>query len=217
MVRVLNEEQKAKKNEYNRARYASFRAENIELAREKDRIKAQERRAKYREKVNEYDRVRYAERRDEIRAQRAQRYAGNVGGMRDHALRYQQRKYQEQSMTYRLRMALNAARARSVKRGIAFDLTLADLGSPTSCAATGIEFDLSRSFTTGNIFGPSLDRIDPSLGYVKGNVRVVCHGYNLAKHTGTDANVLILARAIVEMADGDNWEPPEDPDARCPM
>jgi hypothetical protein len=94
-------------------------------------------------------------------------------------------------------MAVKSAKARAKEKNLPFDLTLADLGSPTHCAVTGIEFDLSCSFREGNIFVPSLDRIDPALGYVKGNVRVVVHGYNLAKHTGTDSDVMKLARAIV--------------------
>jgi hypothetical protein len=170
MSRILNEEQKARKNEYNRQRYALERAENLELAREKDRLKAI-------------------------------KYAANEGGLRDKVLAYQRRRFSAGSMEFRLRTAVNAARSRAYKRDIPFSLSYTDLGLPTHCAVSGIEFVMGESFHKGNIFCPSLDRIDPTKGYVKGNVRVVCHGYNLAKHEGNDADVLKLARAIVAKAD----------------
>ena len=197
MNRVLDEEQKAKKNAYNRERYALLRAENIELAREKDRLKARRRRMEHADAVREADRLRYAAKRDEIRKKRNEDYAANVNGIRDKLVAYQKRRFSEGSMEFRLKQAMNAARSRSHKRGIKFSLSLSDLGMPTHCAVSGVEFVLSKSFREGNIFCPSLDRIDPKLGYVAGNVRVVCHSYNLAKHTGTDADVLKLARALV--------------------
>ena len=197
----MDEEQRARKNARERARYALSRAENIELARERDRLKARRRRRAHADAVNEYDRLRYAQKREEIRAHRAERYAKNIGGIRDRAIAYQKRQYSEGSVLYRLKSALNAARARAWKRGMPFELKLTDLGNPTCCAVTGIAFDMTRSLRHGNLFVPSLDRIDPNKGYIVGNVRVVVHGYNLAKLNGTDADVLKLARAIVAKAE----------------
>ena len=198
----MDEEKRLRKNAYNRERYRLLREQDIELARMKDREKARRQRKEHWDRVNTYDRVRYATKKEAIQARRAEMYANNVNGFRDKILAYQKRRYTENSMLYRLRVALNAARARSKQRGIPFDLTAADLGEPTHCAVTGIQLDVTRGMHQGTIFQPSLDRIDPKLGYVKGNVRVVCHGYNLAKHTGTDSDVLKLARAIVAMAEG---------------
>ena len=44
------------------------------------------------------------------------------------------------------------------------------------CQATGLPFKYVRG--KRNIWSPTLDRIVPEKGYVEGNVRVVCHGYN---------------------------------------
>ena len=197
MGRVLNEEQRARKNEYNRQRDARLREFQLEMVRERDRIKARKRRAKLKDEMREYDRLRYAQNREAILARRAAAYAANSGGIRDYAIAYQKRRFSESSMKYRIRVALNAARSRCKTRGLEFDLTEADIGEPTHCAVTGIPFDMSKSFNDGNTFCPSLDRIDPKKGYVKGNVRVVIHAYNLAKHTGNDASVLKMARALV--------------------
>lgn len=168
-----------------------------ERVREKNRLKAKRRRERFAEKLREYDRMRYARDKDKIRERRAEQYASNAGGMREKAIAYAKHRYRAGKIDFRLRAALAAAKARCAKRGIEFDLTLKDIGEPTHCAVTGVEFDLTSSFRQGNTFVPSLDRIDPSLGYVKGNVRVVVHAYNLAKHTGPDSQVLKLARALV--------------------
>jgi hypothetical protein len=197
----MNEEQLARKRELSRIWAAKWRAENPELARAKDRKKAKARRAKNGDALRTWERANYAANREKIRARTKEVYANNINGARDKALAYQHEKYATRNVMYRVRAAFHAAKLRARKRGLDFDLTMADLGTPTHCAATGIEFDMSCSFRQGNIFVPSLDRIDPKLGYVRGNVRFVCHGYNLAKHTGSDANVVKLARAIVAMAD----------------
>lgn len=46
-------------------------------------------------------------------------------------------------------------------------------------------------------FAPSLDRVDPKLGYVTTNVQVVCWSYNQAKGQWDHQDVLVLARALV--------------------
>jgi hypothetical protein len=74
------------------------------------------------------------------------------------------------------------ARTRAKKRGIHFDLDGAvdDIQARIDadrCELTGTPFDLSpgRKFNS-----PSIDRIDPKLGYIPGNIRVVCHAMNAA-------------------------------------
>jgi len=193
----MNEDARSISNALERIRYAERKAKDPEHQRELQRLKGQRRRAKHGDKLRAYERERYAKKRDEIRAHRAELYAKNVGGIRDKALLYQKLRYETGCMDVRLRAALAAAKSRAKERGLNFDLKLKDLGAPTHCAVTGIEFDMTKSFREGNIFVPSLDRIDPSLGYVRGNVRVVIHGYNLAKHTGTDGDVMRFAEALV--------------------
>lgn len=190
-----------KKKAYDKEWARRKRESDPEGVRAKDREKAKRYRndPEKREQILARDRARYARNRERIRAKTRAWYAANVNGIREKARADYRKRYDGGEMRYRLRAAFHAARARARMRGIQFDLQLADLGSPTHCAVTGIEFNMTRSFRQGNIFVPSLDRIDPTLGYVRGNVRVVCHGYNLAKHTGTDSDVLKLARALVRM------------------
>ncbi len=53
----------------------------------------------------------------------------------------------------------------------------------------------------------SIDRIDPSLGYSFGNIRLVCYQVNTFRGRWTDEQMLAMARAIVAKADADSKEP----------
>lgn len=50
------------------------------------------------------------------------------------------------------------------------------------CAVSGIEFNLASPEIAGEprFDSPSVDRIEPSLGYTKGNVRLVIYQINMA-------------------------------------
>ncbi|HXI41515.1 MAG TPA: hypothetical protein VNH83_16145, partial [Bryobacteraceae bacterium] len=67
------------------------------------------------------------------------------------------------------------------------------------CAVSGIPLKAPRGYRDGyrkDPFGPSLDRIVPALGYVDGNVRVVCNIVNSAMRWGLES-LLELLNAMV--------------------
>jgi len=69
------------------------------------------------------------------------------------------------------------------------------------CELTGLEFQMeSRGPNRANPFAPSLDRIEPSKGYVEGNVRLVCYAVNMARSDWGDEVLLIVARALVSQS-----------------
>lgn len=72
------------------------------------------------------------------------------------------------------------------------------------CAVSGITFRLDclkEGDLTSRAFAPSLDRRNNSLGYVAGNVRLVCRITNFALNTWGDAALLELSLAVANM-----WE-----------
>lgn len=79
------------------------------------------------------------------------------------------------------------ARFRAKKNGIPFDITRSDIVIPVICPLLGIPIFKLRS--TGKPVGcpnsPSLDRIDPTKGYVKGNIWVVSYRANRIKNNAT--------------------------------
>jgi hypothetical protein len=64
-----------------------------------------------------------------------------------------------------------------------------------TCEVTSLPF--TYSLNARNPWSPSLDRIDPNLGYTLDNTRVVLWIYNASKNVFTDADVLLMAQALV--------------------
>ena len=76
--------------------------------------------------------------------------------------------------------------------GYEFNLSVDDIQIPEICPVLGIPV-----FVVDGVMGdnsPSLDRLDPSKGYVKGNVNVISwRANNLKKDASTDELKLIIA------------------------
>jgi hypothetical protein len=84
------------------------------------------------------------------------------------------------------------------QRKIAWNLTrqqVEALFQGDRCSRTGIPYE----YQSNNPLSPSLDRIDPDIDrYEIGNVQAVVKIYNLAKHTGSDADVRSFAFQFYE-------------------
>ncbi len=81
---------------------------------------------------------------------------------------------------------IRRARSRAKKKNIPFDIDQAYIRSlvPSHCPILGIELEWSVQRGNGNCplsNSPSLDRIVPEQGYVKGNVWIVSHRANTIK------------------------------------
>lgn len=91
------------------------------------------------------------------------------------------------------------AKRRAIKRGLPFNLTENDIEIPEVCPVLGIK--LRNPSTDGwDIFSqdncPSLDRIVPELGYIKGNVKVISKKANTIKSFGTKEEHLKIVEYI---------------------
>lgn len=83
-----------------------------------------------------------------------------------------------------LKYLLINVKARCKRNGIVFDITPADIEQVQTCPMFGIELDyLSTKTKVGmmNDNAATLDRIDPKLGYVRGNVVVLSWRANKLK------------------------------------
>lgn len=78
---------------------------------------------------------------------------------------------------------LSRAKNRARKLGIPFDLTAEDVVVPPSCPVLGIPLTVGLKIFNDN--SPSLDRVKPELGYVRGNVVVVSYRANRIKNNAT--------------------------------
>jgi len=80
-----------------------------------------------------------------------------------------------------------AAKARAAKSGVPFDITPDDISIPTTCPVLGIPLIVGQDKATDN--SPSLDRVMPLLGYVKGNVLTISNRANRIKNNATPAEL----------------------------
>jgi len=85
-------------------------------------------------------------------------------------------------ITKRAQCLVSNCRTRARRRGIEYALdsqvgALQAIINKGKCQITGTPFNLVGGRTWNS---PSIDRIDPSKGYVPDNVRVVCHAMNAA-------------------------------------
>ena len=78
---------------------------------------------------------------------------------------------------------IQEARTRAAKKGMAFDITCADIDFPILCPVLGIP--MVRSGLPRADTAPSLDRIDTTKGYVRGNVVVISWRANRIKSDAT--------------------------------
>lgn len=74
-----------------------------------------------------------------------------------------------------------AAKCRAKINNIPFNLEISDIVVPEYCPVLGFKLILSEDKNTS----PSLDRIVPELGYIKGNVRVISWRANWLKNNAT--------------------------------
>ena len=87
------------------------------------------------------------------------------------------------------RKLIFTARASAKKKGLPFNLELSDIVIPAHCPVLGIE--LQRGVRGRNDNSPSIDRIIPALGYVRGNILIISWRANRIKN---DASIEELAK-----------------------
>lgn len=76
---------------------------------------------------------------------------------------------------------LSRVKSRAKGLGIPFNLTVEDIIIPKTCPVLGIEINVSIGKKGYCPNSPSVDRIKPEIGYIKGNVRIISARANLLK------------------------------------
>lgn len=121
---------------------------------------------------------------------------------------------QSSSVRGRLKTLLSSAKGRALKKGLDYELSYDWLfeqykKQEGKCLLTGIplEFcvnaDKSRRYQP---FSPSLDRIDPSKGYTKENVRLVCTAINVAMNEWGEELYAKVCQAYIAKLSSDGYE-----------
>ena len=126
--------------------------------------------------------VRQEARRAEQHSKRTQRYGANYDAIAENP---DLRRY--------LGARLTSKRNNALHKGIPFDLTISDLYPlPEVCPVLGIPLSYGGGHGAADN-SMALDRIDPSKGYVKGNVVMVSQRANRIKNDATPAELRKIA------------------------
>jgi hypothetical protein len=83
------------------------------------------------------------------------------------------------------RALVHAAKYRAKKRGLEFNLTYDDIVVPEFCPVLGIKLSVNIGEKKIKDTSPTIDRIDSTQGYVRGNVVVVSWRVNRIKNNST--------------------------------
>ena len=90
-------------------------------------------------------------------------------------------------------------KSRAKRNGIDFTIDEADIKVPETCPILGMVLDVLPGKGSGyHPTSPSLDRINPAYGYVKGNVRVISARANLLKNNATSAELKLVLADLLE-------------------
>lgn len=99
-------------------------------------------------------------------------------------------------MAAKVAMMFTSARRRALQQGLAFDLELADVETPVHCPVFGFALKYNNPVLADS--SPTLDRIWPEFGYVKGNVRVISWKANRLKNNASLEDLLALVSYLKE-------------------
>lgn len=72
------------------------------------------------------------------------------------------------------------AKKRAIDKNIPFNIEVEDIAIPSVCPVLGIKIEVNKGISKPS--SPSLDKIDPTKGYVKGNIWVISHKANTVKN-----------------------------------
>ena len=104
------------------------------------------------------------------------------------------------------KVLLNNAKQRATKRGLEFNINDEDVIVPITCPILGIPIskNICIHIRSGPHSGsPSLDRIDNTKGYIKGNIQVISHQANTMKANATPEELIKFAQWILKTYKGE--------------
>lgn len=84
----------------------------------------------------------------------------------------------------------NAAKSRARNKSIEFSILESDIVIPNFCPILGLKLEIADYRNEDN--SPSLDRINPKLGYIKSNIQVISHKANRMKNDATFKELELL-------------------------
>jgi len=95
---------------------------------------------------------------------------------------------------------LDRSKSRAKKKGFEHNITIEDIIIPNKCPLLEIPLFPGQGEVCSN--SPTLDRIDSSKGYIKGNVWVISYKANTIKSNATPEELLRIATRLTQFVEG---------------
>lgn len=134
------------------------------------------------------------EARERRRLRRIER-RNTVAGLREREKQTDLLRLQNNEDAYK-KYIIRSAKRRALSQGIPFDIDYTDISIPEYCPLLGIK--LNKHIGEGKLYNdsPSLDKIIPKLGYVKGNVWIISNKANRIKSDATIEELELLVKNL---------------------
>jgi len=183
---MLNSETLATSNE------AALRQQLAELTAQLDEFK------KKKQRKREVARRWYDNNREKMK-EHNKRYMSEIieGGKTRYQYYYEKSRFG--SFEKRLTLMLTSAKSRCKKNNVEFSITKEDVARRETCPISGVMLNFRSNKVSDD--SPTLDRIDPSKGYVPGNVWVVSYRANRIKSNATSDELFRIAAAVKRVED----------------
>ena len=88
-------------------------------------------------------------------------------------------------------MLLKRAETNAKERNLEFNLTIDDINIPEKCPYFDIPFDDNR-------YSLSIDRVDSSKGYIKGNIQIISYIANKMKNDASIEELIVFSKNILK-------------------
>ena len=95
------------------------------------------------------------------------------------------------SKTY-IQKIYDRAKTRATRKGREFNIELSDIDIPLKCPVFNIPLVEETEYS------PSIDRIDSSKGYIKGNIQIISKRANLLKNNATIEELELVVKFLKE-------------------
>lgn len=109
-----------------------------------------------------------------------------------------QEKMSKMTIEERLKLMVKRAKDRAKLKNVEFNITWEDIEYIDICPILEIPLNWGETSNEGgrNIDTPSLDRINPSLGYIKGNVKIISTLANMMKSSANREQINLFCKNI---------------------
>lgn len=170
--------------------YKQYYQQNKEAitVRKKDTAKAY--RDKNKEKLSEKGKEYYLKNKETIcartKSNKKQKYAANPA--------LDLAKQKQWKIDNQEKYLVQNARTRAKKYGVIFDISADDIQIPEFCPYLGIKLKPFSEWSS-----PSLDKIDPALGYVKDNIQVISNLANTMKSSASIEQLVTFAENVLRL------------------